>query len=89
MNITCPSCKKEIAVETVAVIPKTQTVSLHLECESPMFPARAIGKTILNMQELYKSVSDRMEAQCEIFIQSIDLQPHKITICFQVVRLGE
>lgn len=82
----CPKCSEEFNLELASVIPESQSLALYLKSESELFDAGAIGKAITAMEEIHRGVASNLGQKVSVFIQSIDLKPHEITIRFAIAK---
>ena len=88
MEIKCPKCSETFGVEAHACVPKEQVMYMKLTCKSELFAAKTIGESIVNMEKLQRAVAKEIGAKVCVFLKSVEVKPHEITIGFQIINAG-
>jgi hypothetical protein len=82
MNCRCPKCNETFPVMLEALIPAEQVMCVKLTSESELFPADTIGSTIVNTTKLLQAIAREAGTPLTIFVKSVELKPHEVTIAF-------
>ncbi len=86
MKTECPSCKHAYEVEGVAVVPKSQVLTMKLGYESEFICAESLGKAILNMEIIQRQVAKKIGVKVVVFVRSIITKPKELSVEFQIIR---
>lgn len=86
MKTKCPSCNHDYEVEAGTVVPESQTLTLSLGYDSELICARSLGKAILSMEQIQRSVAKEIGFNVTVFIKAIVTEPKKLTVEFVIAK---